>query len=141
RPGAALAAGTETRGRLVPQRRHRDPGEAFEHECDLVIAATGYCHRRQDFLAPLEPFLARDDRQRPRLDLDHAIATTGPLTGKIFVVHADTHSHGVAAPDLGICAVRNATILNAVAGRELYRLPRHTAYTRFEAPRATRGAL
>jgi lysine N6-hydroxylase len=57
------------------------------------------------------------------------------LEGRLFVANADLHSHGVAAPDLGIGAIRNATILNSVAGREVYRLPKSTAFTSFSIPR------
>ena len=56
------------------------------------------------------------------------------LAGRLFVSNADLHSHGVAAPDLGIGAIRNATILNAVAGREIFRLPKSTAFTSFTLP-------
>ncbi|GAA3050491.1 hypothetical protein GCM10017562_12060 [Streptomyces roseofulvus] len=41
--------------------------------------------------------------------------------------------HGVSAPNLDTGAVRDATILYAVTGREVYRLPRRSASTRFEA--------
>jgi lysine N6-hydroxylase len=64
------------------------------------------------------------------INRDHSV---GGLT-RMFVSNADLHSHGVAAPDLGIGAVRNATILNAVAGREVFRLPKSTAFTSFAQP-------
>ncbi len=63
-----------------------------------------------------------------------ASTRTTQLAGRIFVANADLHSHGVAAPDLGIGAIRNATILNAVAGREVFRLPKSTAFTTFAIP-------
>ncbi len=66
--------------------------------------------------------------------LDHSIELDPAVSGRVFVANADLHSHGVAAPDLGIGAYRNATILNAVTGREVYRLPKNTAFTSFAAP-------
>jgi len=114
--------------------RDRDTGARFEHETELVIAATGYRERRPSFLAPIEEFVAKDELGRYRVRLDHSLELLEPISGRIFVANADLHSHGVAAPDLGIAAYRNATILNAVAGREVYRLPTRTAFTSFGVP-------
>jgi lysine N6-hydroxylase len=128
------AARVDTAGRAVLTCRHRDSGKTFEHTTDLVIAATGYRQRKPAFLTPLEHALKRDSHGRFVVRLDHSIELAEGVTGRVFVANADLHSHGVAAPDLGIGAVRNATILNAVTGREVYRLPKHTAYTSFPVP-------
>lgn len=119
---------------LVLDCRHADTGRQFEHRTDLVVAATGYRHREPAFLQPLSGLLRRDDRGRYRVRLDHSLEFDEAVTGRIFVANADLHSHGVAAPDLGIGAYRNATIVNAVAGREVYRLPKNTAFTTFAPP-------
>ena len=55
------------------------------------------------------------------------------MTGRVFVANAEEHAFGVSSPNLDIGAIRNAKILNAIAGREVYRLPRHTAFTSFDA--------
>ncbi|GDY28842.1 lysine N(6)-hydroxylase/L-ornithine N(5)-oxygenase family protein [Gandjariella thermophila] len=123
-------------GRVVLTCRHTDTGQVFEHATDLVVAATGYTQRRPGFLAPVEHLIRRDERGRYRVRLDHSVELAPAVTGRVFVANADLHSHGVAAPDLGIGAVRNATILNAVTGREVYRLPKRTAFTTFAAPGA-----
>jgi lysine N6-hydroxylase len=135
RPGTTIeGAAAGTSGRVVLTCAHRDTGRVFEHTTDLVIAATGYRPRRPVFLQPVEPLVRRDDRGRYRVALDHSIELDPAVTGRVFVANADLHSHGVAAPDLGIGAVRNATILNAVTGREVYPLPKRTAFTSFTAP-------
>ncbi len=113
--------------------RHRDTGAAVVARTDLVVAATGYTEREPAFLAPLTPLLRRDSRGRYRVRLDHSVELDPAVTGRVFVANADLHSHGVAAPDLGIGAVRNATVLNAITGRELFRLPQRTAFTTFGA--------
>jgi lysine N6-hydroxylase len=56
------------------------------------------------------------------------------LPGALFVQNAERHTHGVGAPDLGLVAWRAATILNAVCGRSVYRLPDRTAFTTFGLP-------
>ncbi|WP_428264829.1 lysine N(6)-hydroxylase/L-ornithine N(5)-oxygenase family protein [Haliangium sp.] len=135
RCGVAVEAAARTpSGRAVLLCRHRDTGRSFRHETDMVVAATGYQQREPSFLGPIEPLLRRDPSGRYRVRLDHSIELDDAVSGRVFVAHADLHSHGVAAPDLGISAYRNATILNTITGREVYRLPEHTAYTTFSAP-------
>jgi lysine N6-hydroxylase len=125
--------GATQRGESIATTFHdRVAGLEFEHETDLLIFATGYRHRRPKFLEPLYPMLGRDAAGRFDIDLDHAVRTDPSLSGKIFVTNADLHTHGVAAPDLGICAYRNARIINTVLGRSHYRLPQRTAFTSFE---------
>lgn len=119
---------------------HRDTGESSWHATDLVIAATGYRRDFPAFLASIRARVRTDDRGNPRVRLDHSLELDPTRAGRIFVSNADTHTHGVAAPDLGIGAWRNASIINTIVGREVYRLPRHTAYTTFD-PRPDFGRL
>lgn len=135
RSGVAVTGSAVTGdGRAVLTCRHGDTDREFEHVTDLVVAATGYRQRQPTFLEPVEHLLRRDDRGRYRVRLDHSVELDPAVSGQIFVANADLHSHGVAAPDLGICAYRNAGILNAVSGREVYRLPKRTAFSSFGAP-------
>jgi lysine N6-hydroxylase len=128
------SAALHASGQVALSCRHRDTGSTFEHLTELVVAATGYRERRPTFLAPIEPLLLRDEQGRYRIRDDYSVELEPSVTGRIFVANADLHSHGVAAPDLGICAFRNGTILNAIAKREVYRLPQRTAFTNFAAP-------
>ncbi|MEO0815597.1 MAG: SidA/IucD/PvdA family monooxygenase, partial [Myxococcota bacterium] len=116
--------------------RQRDTDTRFEHQTDFLVTATGYKHRSTDFLEPLDGLVLRDRAGRFEIARDHSIRTRDELGGKIFVSNADLHSHGVAAPDLGIGAYRSATILNQVAGRTVFKLPEKTAFSQFFAPQA-----
>jgi lysine N6-hydroxylase len=127
-------------GRVTLACRDRDSGTAFEHHTELVIAATGYRERRPSFLAPIEELVGRDELGRYRVRLNHSVELADAIPGRIFVANAELHSHGVAAPDLGISAYRNATILNTILGREEYRLPRRTAFSEFGVPKAVVAA-
>lgn len=118
-------------GRLRVQARHLDTGADIAHTTDAVIAATGYRARPTPFLDPLRSEIVVDGAGRPVIDADHAMVTCDTGRGRVFVAGADEHGHGVSAPNLDIGAVRNARILNAVTGRTVYRLPRHTAFTTF----------
>ncbi|MGE3620512.1 MAG: lysine N(6)-hydroxylase/L-ornithine N(5)-oxygenase family protein [Acidimicrobiia bacterium] len=107
---------------------HRDEGEAFEHDTDAVVLATGYRARP----LPVAPgLLALDPAGRPVVepDLRLRLAEGGPSS--LFVIGTELHSHGVGAPDLGLGALRAASIVNAAAGRARYRVPERTVFQRF----------
>jgi lysine N6-hydroxylase len=129
------AAEPDASGRVVLTCRHRDSGERFEHTTDLVVAATGYRNRAPAFLEPIDELFLRDGRGRHRVRLDHSVELAEGVGGRVFVANAEVHSHGVSAPNLDIGAIRNATILNAITGRETYRLPKRSAFTSFDVPR------
>jgi lysine N6-hydroxylase len=102
---------------------------------DAVVLATGFRERPvESLLRSLDPYICRDAAGRPRIDekyrlvLAREIAATGRA---VYVQNAESHTHGVSAPDLGMTAWRSATILNAVTGTEPYPLPRRTAFTSF----------
>jgi lysine N6-hydroxylase len=135
RCGVAVEGAARTVDGVELTMRHADSGRVFTHRTDAVVAATGYRNRDLPFLADVEPLIQRDAAGRWALNRDHSVGTTSAeLSGRIFVSNADLHSHGVAAPDLGIGAIRNATILNSITGRECFRLPKSTAFTTFAAP-------
>jgi lysine N6-hydroxylase len=127
-------------GRVELGCRDRNTNVQFEHVTWLVVAATGYRERSLGFLRAIEPLICRDRRGRLSVRLDHSLDLSPAVTGKIFVANADLHSHGVAAPDLGIGAFRNATILNSILGRPAFRLPQRTAFTSFVPPVTARNS-
>ena len=47
--------------------------------------------------------------------------------------NAELHSHGVGAPDLGLGAHRNAVIVNALCGREVYPVRERNVFQSFGA--------
>jgi lysine N6-hydroxylase len=129
--GVAVEAAVARADGIELTLRHTDSGRTFQHVTDVVVAATGYRNRPLPFLSAVEPLVRRDAAGRWVINRDHSVEGLG---GRLFVSNADLHSHGVAAPDLGIGAIRNATILKSVAGRELFRLPKSTAFTSFTIP-------
>jgi lysine N6-hydroxylase len=104
----------------------------FSVPTEAVVLATGYAPRRPALLDPLLPLLDLDERGRYRVDADHRVALRCP--GALYVQNAETHTHGVGAPDLGLGAWRSATILGAVTGRPLVDVPQQGAFTAFGAP-------
>jgi lysine N6-hydroxylase len=96
-----------------------------------VVLATGYRDRRPACLDGLASLIDWDEAGRYRVGLDYRVATDPLVTGGLYVQNGELHTHGVGAPDLGLGANRAATIVNALTGREVYRLPGRTAFTDF----------
>ena len=122
-------------GGLELHCRHLLTGSAHTVRTDATILATGYSARRPALLDPLADLVDWDQQGRYRVDLDHRVGLRPDVTGGLYVQNAELHTHGVGTPDLGLGAHRAATILNAVAGRTIHRLPARTAWTTFGVPR------
>ncbi|MEU5210644.1 SidA/IucD/PvdA family monooxygenase [Streptomyces sp. NPDC020742] len=138
-PDATLTPGVSVRtaGRVGTTKvelhlDHIQQGTRSRLTTDAVVLATGYRERRMDtLLAALDPYVRRDAAERPRIDADHRIVLDPAVTGSLYVQNAETHTHGVGTPDLGLAAWRSATILNSLTGTTSYPLPERTAFTTF----------
>jgi lysine N6-hydroxylase len=119
---------------------HLDEDVTFHHDTDVVVLATGY----EPAPLPLSPGLAdlveRDGNGRPVVDLDYRLGLRGGATSTLFVQNAELHTHGVGAPDLGLGAHRNAVIINALAGREVYPVRPRNVFQSFGTPPTGRPA-
>lgn len=116
--------------------RHEQLGETYEHEVERLVLATGYRPRSAAFLAPVEHLVARDSRGRLAVARDHHVDRLG---GRIWVQNAEEHTHGLTAPDLGMGAWRNASIIRSVTGRPVYGLEARIAFQEFGLPASARS--
>ncbi|MEU9984179.1 SidA/IucD/PvdA family monooxygenase [Streptomyces sp. NPDC050856] len=138
-PDAVLTPGVHVRtaGRVGTTKvelhlEHIQQGTRDRITTDAVVLATGYRERPVDrLLAGLDPYMRRDAADRPRVDDQYRLALDPCVTGSVHVQNAETHTHGVGTPDLGLAAWRSATILNSLTGKQPYPLPRRTAFTTF----------
>jgi len=133
-PAVAVERAESADGRYELACRHIEQDTAFTFTTDRVVLATGYAAREPEFLAPLTGLIGRDSRGRPVIGADYRVALDPGVGGSLFVQNGELHTHGVGAPDLGLGAWRSATILNALTGRDTYRLPQRSAYTTFGVP-------
>jgi putrescine N-hydroxylase len=132
RPATAVRHGRVRGGRVELELEHVQQRSRRTLTTDAVVLATGYTERPVDgLLGGLTADLVLDESGRPVVDAAHRLVFATPMGGSVFVQNAERHTHGVGSPDLGLAAWRSASILNAVAGRDVHRLPRRTAFTTF----------
>ncbi|MGW2636137.1 lysine N(6)-hydroxylase/L-ornithine N(5)-oxygenase family protein [Streptomyces sp. NPDC001348] len=138
-PDAVLTPGVHVRtaGRVATTKielhlEHTRQGTRSRLTTNAVVLATGYRERPLDrLLAGLDPYLRRDNNERPRVDEHFRMVLDPCVTGTVYLQSAGLHTHGVGAPDLGLAAWRSATILNTLTGKDPYPLPTRTAFTTF----------
>ncbi|MFF0158450.1 lysine N(6)-hydroxylase/L-ornithine N(5)-oxygenase family protein [Streptomyces sp. NPDC005263] len=138
-PDAVLTPGVHVRtaGRIATTQielhlEHTQQNTRSRLTTDAVVLATGYRERPLDrILAGLDPYLRRDNRERPRIDEQFRLLLDPSVTGAAYVQNAERHTHGIGTPDLGLAAWRSATILNTLTPHQPYPLPTRTAFTTF----------
>ena len=116
--------------------RHLDENVTFTHETDVLVLGTG--HREAPLPVPeLAELAVLDELGRPVVEADYRIRLREGAAAPdrlLFVQNAELHTHGVGAPDLGLGANRNAVIVNALCGREVYALRERNVFQSFGAP-------
>lgn len=111
--------------------RHEELGEDFGLATEGLVLATGYARGVPGFLAPVRDRIRWDDRGRYLASPTYAIDHQGD---EIFVQNAEEHTHGFVAPDLGMGAHRNAVLIAAMLGREVYPVEKRIAFQSFGIP-------
>lgn len=101
---------------------------SFTHEAAFVILATGYTYKTPAFLKGIESRIARTSEGLFDVTRNYSI---GKVDNEIYVQNAELHTHGFVTPDLGMGAYRNACILNAITGREVYQVESRIAFQQF----------
>lgn len=87
---------------------------------DIVILCTGFQNLLPRYLEPIQSRLNLDEHQRFKLSSSFAVDWDGPDNRRIYALNAGLHSHGIAEPQLSLTAWRSASIINDLAGREVF---------------------
>jgi len=118
---------------------HTELGESFPLQTEGLVFAAGYAPGVPDFIDPIRERIRWDHNGRFAADGNYAIDNEG---SGIFVQNAEEHTHGFVAPDLGMGAFRNSSIIAAMLGREVYRVEQRIAFQNFGLPgRSARKGL
>ncbi|MGJ9422139.1 lysine N(6)-hydroxylase/L-ornithine N(5)-oxygenase family protein [Aeromicrobium sp. CF3.5] len=125
-------------GQYTLDLRHTELDESMPLSTEGLVLATGYRADVPAFLAPLADRIRWDDRGRYDVASSYTIDHENC---EIFVQNAEEHTHGLAAPDLGMGAHRNSIIINQLAGREVYPVEQRIAFQEFGIPSDLARAL
>ncbi|MFF3350345.1 lysine N(6)-hydroxylase/L-ornithine N(5)-oxygenase family protein [Streptomyces sp. NPDC002779] len=112
---------------LHHEEQHRDA----ELVTQGLVLATGYRYREPEFLAPVRDRIVYDEQGRYAVRRNYSIDRSG---SGIFVQNAELHTHGFTAPDLGMAAYRNSSIIRELTGREVYPVEKSIAFQEFGVP-------
>lgn len=107
---------------------HVQQQRRFTLDTNSVVLATGYKYNEPAIISGIEE---RIRRTADNLMDVHRNYTIDIQNNEIFVQNAELHTHGFVTPDLGMGAYRNSHIINAVAGREVYKIEERIAYQDF----------
>ncbi len=111
--------------------RHTELDRTLALSTEGLVLATGYRAGVPAFLEPVADRIRWDDRGRFDVAASYTIDHDDE---EIFVQNAEEHTHGLAAPDLGMGAHRNSVIVNHLTGREVYPVERRIAFQEFGVP-------
>ena len=129
--GSELVAARSDGSSYVLDLHHHESDQDFALRTDGLVLATGYAAEVPAFLDPIRDRIRWDEQGRfvasPTFAVDVA-------DSEIFVQNAEEHTHGFVAPDLGMGAHRNSTVLAAMLGREVYPLEKRVAFQHFGVP-------
>ncbi|MCW3464211.1 lysine N(6)-hydroxylase/L-ornithine N(5)-oxygenase family protein [Chitinophaga nivalis] len=100
----------------------------YEHTTNGLVLATGYTYRIPEFLQGIREYIDLDEQGRFKVSRYYTIDKTAD---KIFVQNAELHTHGFVTPDLGMGCYRNAWIIKALTGKEIYPIEQRIAFQQF----------
>ena len=126
-----LAAARVDGSSYVLDLHHHESGQDFAIRTEGVVLATGYSTEVPGFVDPIRDRIRWDEQGRFAASSSFAIDVDG---SEIFVQNAEEHTHGFVAPDLGMGAHRNSTIIAAMLGREAYPIEKQVAFQHFGVP-------
>ncbi len=116
--------------------RQVEQGHDFPLTTQGLVLATGHRPQVPAFLTPVRDRIRWDERGRFDVGRDYRVDAQEPA---IFVQNAELHTHGFAAPDLGMAAYRNSWIIRELLGREHYPIETSIAHQQFGAPASVTG--
>lgn len=111
--------------------RHVELQQPFTIETAAVVLGTGYKYAFPNFLNGIRHLIDFDQHQQPVILRNYTLQTRLKSQGHIFVQNGEMHTHGIAAPDLGLGPHRNATIINRLLGRQHYGTSNKTVFQSF----------
>ncbi|UTA48964.1 SidA/IucD/PvdA family monooxygenase [Simiduia sp. 21SJ11W-1] len=126
---ASLQQVQDLPGALKLRFLQQEQEQTFEIDTQFVVMATGYKYRLPEFIHGIQNLINWEAPGRFAVDRHYSIDDRKTL----FVQNAELHSHGFAAPDLGMACYRNSCILREILGYAPYPIEERIAFQTFAA--------
>ncbi len=117
--------------------KHHTQDKLIPLNADIIIFCTGYRYNIPEFLAPLHNKLSTNTQGQLQINHDFSLQWNGPKNCKLYIQNGAKHSHGIADPNLSLMAWRSATIINSIAGKNIYSTENQGAFLDWQADTLT----
>ncbi|WP_102336564.1 lysine N(6)-hydroxylase/L-ornithine N(5)-oxygenase family protein [Salimicrobium jeotgali] len=116
--------------------------EQYVHSTKKVVLATGYePHFPKWFMQNFKDKIEWEGEMQYKVTRDYKLVFNEERSHHFFTATGLTHSHGTGATNLGLAVHRNIHILNAIAGKEVYRNQENPAFQTFSVKERKRGQV
>jgi lysine N6-hydroxylase len=87
---------------------------------DIVILCTGFEQKIPDALTPIKHLISFDEDHRFDINKSFQVKWDGPQDNHLYALNFSKHRHGIAEPQTSLMAWRAATVVNHLAGENIY---------------------
>lgn len=136
-PAAAIQANTQLKDIKQEEKGYQitcyqtQQEQTFTIQADKIILATGYKPDIPDWLTKFNDLIEWEDSKRYAVTRDYRLQFKKDRSHHIFTLTNLEHSHGAGATNLALSVQRNMTVINRIAGREVYQEPDNTVFQNF----------
>jgi lysine N6-hydroxylase len=136
-PGITIGANMELKEIEREQKayrltfEHKKEEQKYLFKADKVILATGYKPNIPEWLNKLRDEIEWEDEKRFKVTRDYQLSFKGERPHKIYSLTNLEHSHGAGATNLALSVGRNVTIINSIAGKQVYQEQDNTVFQSF----------
>ncbi|WP_117169952.1 lysine N(6)-hydroxylase/L-ornithine N(5)-oxygenase family protein [Paraliobacillus sediminis] len=139
-PNVTIQPSTEVKGIKPKEKNYQlqchqwQEDKQFPHTSDKIILATGYKPDIPDwFFKQYKDKIIWEDDLNYQVTRDYQLVfNEDEHPARFFVLTNLEHSHGTGATNLGLAVDRNISIINTIAGWEVYPLIRRNTFIQFK---------
>ena len=118
-------------GTLEVACRQWEKEEDFTVKSDYVVLATGYKPHIPQWIWDNKDEIEWECHNELKVDENYRLVWKEPRQHHMYISTNLEHSHGTAATNLSLAVMRNQTIINDVANKEIYPVQKDTVFQQF----------
>lgn len=115
--------------RLMCRQWQKD--SSFQFDTKKVVLATGYKPNIPDWINRFQDAIVWEDEKHYKVSANYEIVFEQERKNQLFTLVNLEHSHGAGATNLGLAVQRNQTIINTIAGKDIYPIQKDTVFQQF----------